>query len=148
MRGRAAGVDDALGDALVVEVRDLLAEDEVLEQRRTAEARLQRVLVVRDWDALIGREHAPVESTRTRSSGPTVGFWPMFGPPLPTLSDPFSSVTVLAPTIGSAGLTDAPWGRRQLRVGIVFRRLVPIERKRGRDVLRSRRLLGEDVAET
>ena len=34
----------------------------------------------------------------------------MFGPPLPTLSDPFSSVTVLAPTIGSAGLTDAPSG--------------------------------------
>src|SRR4029453_2822624 len=32
----------------------------------------------------------------------------MFGPPLPALSDPFSSVTVLAPTIGSAGLTDAP----------------------------------------
>jgi hypothetical protein len=34
----------------------------------------------------------------------------MFGPPLPTLSDPFSSVTVLAPTIGSAGLTEAPSG--------------------------------------
>ena len=34
----------------------------------------------------------------------------MFGPPLPTLSDPFSSVTVLAPTIGSAGVTDAPSG--------------------------------------
>ena len=39
-----------------------------------------------------------------------VGFWPMGGPPLPTLSEPFTSVTVLAPTIGSAGLTDAPWG--------------------------------------
>src|SRR5687767_13787229 len=52
----------------------------------------------------------PVESTRTRSSGPTVGFCPMLGPPLPTLSDPFSSVTVLAPTIGSADLTEAPFG--------------------------------------
>ena len=34
----------------------------------------------------------------------------MFGPPLPTLSDPLTSLTVLAPTIGSAGLTDAPSG--------------------------------------
>src|SRR6476469_524505 len=32
----------------------------------------------------------------------------MCGPPLPTLSDPFRSVTVLAPTIGSAGFIDAP----------------------------------------
>ena len=34
----------------------------------------------------------------------------MFGPPLPTLSEPFDSLTVLAPTIGSAGLTDGPSG--------------------------------------
>src|SRR6186997_1340208 len=34
----------------------------------------------------------------------------MFGPPLPTLSDPFTSLTVLAPTIGSSGLTEAPSG--------------------------------------
>ena len=36
----AAGVDDPLGDALVVEVEDLLAEMEVLEQRRSASAAL------------------------------------------------------------------------------------------------------------
>jgi hypothetical protein len=42
----AAGVHDALGDALVVEVGDLLAEDEVFEQGRAAQAGLQRVLVV------------------------------------------------------------------------------------------------------
>src|SRR6185295_17989256 len=30
--------------------------------------------------------------------------------PLPTLSEPFTSLTVLAPTIGSAGLTEAPSG--------------------------------------
>jgi hypothetical protein len=47
-----------LGDALVIEMRDLLAKDEVLEERRAAEAGLQRVLVVRDGDALIGREQA------------------------------------------------------------------------------------------
>ena len=51
-------MDDALGDALVVEVRDLLAEDEVLEQRRPAQARLQRVLVVGDRHALVGRQLA------------------------------------------------------------------------------------------
>src|SRR5688572_6306112 len=34
----------------------------------------------------------------------------MAGPPLPTLSEPFSSDTVLAPTIGSAGLADTPSG--------------------------------------
>ena len=37
---------DALGDALMVEVGDLLAEDEVLEEGRAAQARLQRVLIV------------------------------------------------------------------------------------------------------
>ena len=44
----AARVDDALRDALVVEVGDLLAEVEVLEQRGAALARLERVLVVVD----------------------------------------------------------------------------------------------------
>ena len=39
---------DALGDALVVEVRDLLAQDEVFEQRRPAQAGLERILVVGD----------------------------------------------------------------------------------------------------
>src|SRR6187402_1766818 len=34
----------------------------------------------------------------------------MCGPPLPTLSDPFRSLTVLAPTMGSSGVTDAPSG--------------------------------------
>ena len=33
---------------------------------------------------------------------------PIGGPPLPTFSDPFISVTVLEPTIGSAGTTDWP----------------------------------------
>ena len=58
VRRRAARMHNPLGDALVVEVGDLLAKDEVLEQRRAAEARLQRVLIVRDGDALVGREHA------------------------------------------------------------------------------------------
>ncbi len=57
VRGRAARVDDALGDALVVEVHHLLAEDEVLEQRRPAHADLGRALVVRDRRTLVRREH-------------------------------------------------------------------------------------------
>ena len=47
---------DALGDALVIEVGDLLAEDEVFEQRRTARRGAQRILVVREGHALVGRE--------------------------------------------------------------------------------------------
>ena len=54
----AARVHDALGNALVVEVGDLLAKDEVLEQRRPAQAGLERVLVVGDRHALVGGEHA------------------------------------------------------------------------------------------
>ena len=54
----------------------------------------------------------------------------MFGAPLPTLSEPLTSLTVLAPTIGSAGLTDAPSGGASAASGIVFGRLVRVEGKR------------------
>ena len=56
MRGRAARMDHALRDALVVEMRDLLAQDEILQQRRSAHAGLERVVVVGDVDPLVGRE--------------------------------------------------------------------------------------------
>ena len=56
VRAVAAGVHDPLGDPLVVEVEDLLAEVEVLEQRRAALADPQRVLVVGDRHALCGRQ--------------------------------------------------------------------------------------------
>ena len=56
MGGGAPRVDHALGNALVVEVGDLLAQDEVLEERRAPSARLERVLVVIDPGALVGRE--------------------------------------------------------------------------------------------
>ena len=58
VRRRAARMHDALGNALVIEVRDLLAQDEVFEQRRPAQARLERVLVVGDRHALIRRQRA------------------------------------------------------------------------------------------
>src|SRR5690606_14101113 len=44
----------ALGNALVVEVHDLFAEDEVLQQGRTARALPERILVVGDRHALVG----------------------------------------------------------------------------------------------
>src|SRR5207244_13027845 len=53
MGGRPARVNDALRDALVVEVRDLFPKNEVLE-RRTADATLQGAAVVADSHALIG----------------------------------------------------------------------------------------------
>src|SRR6185312_9244396 len=54
VRRRAARMYHALGNALMIEVGDLLAEDEILQQARAAHAALQRVLVVRDRDALVG----------------------------------------------------------------------------------------------
>lgn len=48
MRARPAGMDDALGNALMVEMKDFLAKDEILEQRRAASACFQAVLVVGD----------------------------------------------------------------------------------------------------
>ena len=109
VRRRAARVHDALRDALVIEVGDLLAEDEVLEQRRAAQARLERVLVVGDRHALVGRERAgPLESTRTRSSGRLPGLMPRFGLPSPTLADGVRLGQRAAGDRGGAGLTVAP----------------------------------------
>jgi hypothetical protein len=56
--GGAAGVHGSFGDPLVVEVGDLFAEDEVLEQGRAARAGAERVVVVADRDALIGGQVA------------------------------------------------------------------------------------------
>ena len=52
----AARVDDPLGDALMIEMEDLLAHREIFQKGGTARSGAQRVLVVRDGDAL-GRRH-------------------------------------------------------------------------------------------
>jgi hypothetical protein len=44
---------DALRDALVVEVRDLLAQDEIFEQRRAAIESTERILIVDHRDTLV-----------------------------------------------------------------------------------------------
>src|SRR5690349_16490171 len=53
MRSRTARMDHALRYALMVEVGDLFAKNKVLEQRRAAKSRFERVLIVGDWNALV-----------------------------------------------------------------------------------------------
>ena len=57
---RTACVHHALGDALVVEVHDLLAEMEVVHQRRAPHTGLQRVVRVRQAHTEAGREEVAV----------------------------------------------------------------------------------------
>ena len=57
MRAKASRMDDALRNALMVEVEDLVAQHKVFEQCRTARAGFQRVLVVGDRRALLRRQH-------------------------------------------------------------------------------------------
>ena len=62
----AAGVDDPLGDALVVEVEDLLPEVEVLQRRRAPGADAQGVLVVGDGGTLLCRQPSPAIGSLVR----------------------------------------------------------------------------------
>ena len=55
---RSARVNDALWNSLVIEMGDLLPEGEIFQERRTAAPGFQRILVVRNDDALIGRERS------------------------------------------------------------------------------------------
>ena len=54
MRPGASRVHDALGNPLVVKMRDFLAHDEVFEQRRTAGAGLEGVLIISNLHPLVG----------------------------------------------------------------------------------------------
>ena len=54
MGARATGMHDALGDTLMVKVRDFFTHDEVFQQRRATGADFQGVLVVGNLHALIG----------------------------------------------------------------------------------------------
>ena len=55
---RPAGVNDPLRNSLVIEMGDLLPEGEIFQERRTSVPGFQRILIVRDDDALIGRERS------------------------------------------------------------------------------------------
>ena len=54
VRAIASSVNDPLGDALVVEVEDLLPKMKIFQQGRPSRADPQRVLIIRDQDALLG----------------------------------------------------------------------------------------------
>ncbi|MNF77494.1 hypothetical protein D3C81_1753710 [compost metagenome] len=56
MGSGSAGVNDALGNALMVKMRDLFTHDEIFQQRRPTRSGLQAVLVVRHFHALIGTQ--------------------------------------------------------------------------------------------
>src|ERR1035437_2291538 len=56
MRARRARVNDTLGNALVVEMRDFVAKDEILQERRAAGIGPERVLIIGEYDALVGGE--------------------------------------------------------------------------------------------
>ena len=49
---------DALGNAFMVKVGELLAQHKVFKQHRAAHAKFERILVVGNRHALIGREQA------------------------------------------------------------------------------------------
>ena len=94
---------DPLGDTLVVEVRDLLAQDEVFEQRRPAKPRLERILVVGDRHALIGGQRAAGRVDAYAIERPDRRVLADARSAAAGLVRPVPSVTVLAPTMGSAG---------------------------------------------
>src|SRR5271156_1830162 len=50
-------MDDALRDAFMVKMSNLLAEDEVLEERRASESGFQRILVIGNRHTLVRSEH-------------------------------------------------------------------------------------------
>ena len=56
MGTRAPSVNDALGNAFMVKVRDFFTHDEVFQQRRPAGPGLQGVLIIRHLHALIGAQ--------------------------------------------------------------------------------------------
>jgi hypothetical protein len=56
VRPGATRMNDALRNALVVEMGDLLAEGEILQKAGAPRAASQGVLIVRDRNALVGRQ--------------------------------------------------------------------------------------------
>lgn len=64
MGAEAARMHDAFRDALVIEVKNLLAEMEVFERHRPANAYLERVLVVGNRDTLLRCQRRPLAARK------------------------------------------------------------------------------------
>ena len=56
MRARCSRMNDTFRNALVVEMRDFVAKDEILQERRAAGIRPERVLIIGERDALVSGE--------------------------------------------------------------------------------------------
>ena len=113
--GGAPGMDDPLRDPLVVEVGDLLPEDEVLQEGGPAGARLERVLVVEDAEALIGGEQLAfrilaelVERFLLRRAGRLAGRAIRLGLPARHAASPPSSPSS-RPPLPRAASCPRPW---------------------------------------
>ena len=146
VRRGAARMHNPLGDAFVVEVSDLLPKDEVLEQRRTAEACLQRALILRNGHALIGCERAVRRIDADAVERARRGILANGRPATPNLVGCVHLADRTRPDNRINGLDRCPLGRRECRLGIVFGCLVRIEGECGGHVLRTRGLIGDDVA--
>src|SRR3546814_19504378 len=71
----ATGVNDTLGDALMIEMEDLFAEMKILHQRRSARALAQGVLVISDGRALLGGQRlGAIGSNLMRFAASPLGF--------------------------------------------------------------------------
>jgi hypothetical protein len=138
-------VHNPLGNALVVEVGDFLAKYEVLEQRRASETDLQRALIVGNRDPLVGRQRAVRRIDAHTIEQTHRGVLTDVRPAAADFVGPVAFRDRAGPDNGIGGFDGRPLRRRECRGRVVFRRLVRVERKRGCDVLRARRLLGEDV---
>lgn len=64
MRAKAAGVDDALRNALMIEIEDFLAEMLVFNKGGAALTGLERVLVVGNRGSLLGRQGRNISACR------------------------------------------------------------------------------------
>ena len=123
MSGGAARVNDALGNALMVEVRDFFPKDEVLQQRLAAQSCLERILIVADgtpWLVVRGRPAARIDPNAVQRAGTRVETQ-LQDSPNPTLGEALISLRVLAPHHRVGGSTACPAaGRaphRQTRIG-------------------------------
>ena len=56
MRARCSRMNDTFRNALVIEMRDFVAKDEILQERRAARIRPERVLIIGERDALVSGE--------------------------------------------------------------------------------------------
>ena len=146
MRRRPARVNDPLGDPFVVEVGDLLAEDEVFEQRRPAQAGLEGVLIVRDRHALIGRQRpiGRVDADAIQRTDRRVVA--DIRTAAPGLLRAVRLADGARPDDRIGGLDRRTFRRRQRGSRIVFGTLDRVERERGGQILRARHLLGQRIA--